>query len=163
MDKITFTETGIIAVVSVLVTFVATVLNIGFNIWSKKHDSRMQITQKQFELYYAEKSKIFEEFVTNASLLHTNIKLAERYDIYYSSALKASLLCRPTSQQLIKKLLSFTNDALLNGMDVDKAWEVCYLNQVSEITVLLGEELKATSDILIAKPKRYTKLQKQCL
>ena len=161
MGDIIFTETGIIAIVSILVSLISAILNIVFNIWSKKHDSKMQIVQRQFELYYAEKSRVFGEFTTNASLLHTDIHSGERYGLYYSSALKVSLLCNATSQQLIKKLLAYTNDALLNGMNVDKAWEVCYLNQVSEITVLLGEELKATSGILFTRPRRCTKWQKQ--
>lgn len=159
MENITLTETGIIVIVSMFITFVGTVLNIVFNIWSKKHDAKMQSVLKQFELYYEEKSKIFEEFTINASLLHTHIKSVERYDLFYSSALKTSLLCSHASQKLIKKLLSYTNEALLTGMNVDKSWEVCFLNQVSDITFLLGKELKETSDILITKPKRYTKLQ----
>lgn len=161
MDNITFTETGIIALVTILVSLISTILNIWLNVWSKKHDTEFQTSQKQFELYYSEKSKIFEDFVAKAPLIITYKESLDRYDSYYTSALKVILFCGTKPRDLINKLLSFTNTALLNGMKVDRTWETSYLQQLSDITMLLNEELKATSDVLFTKPRRYTRLQKQ--
>lgn len=158
MTKIVLTETGIIAIATIVASLISVIVNSLITILSKKIDSKTQLRQRQFELYYLEKSKVFEDFVAKASLLPTNKKYIDTYDAYYASALKAYLLCNPQSQKLIKNLLTFTNTALLNGMKVDKDWEVSYLEQLSHITSSLNDELKAISYLVDPKNKRYTRL-----
>lgn len=154
-------NTTLIALAGIITTFSASII-------ANLHSARMlrteldnQFKQKQFELYYSEKLKIFGEFTSKAPLLPTDKDSLEKYDMYYASALKVALLCDTEPQKLINALLTFTNTALLNGMKVDRAWEVSYLEQVSKITFLLNEELKSTSNLIPPKHKWHTRWHKQ--
>lgn len=144
-------NTTLIALAGIIATFSTSLVANIHSVKMLKTELNNQCKQKQFELYYSEKSKVFEEFASKAPLLPTDKSSVNKYDMYYASALKVALLCDAETQILINALLNFTNTALLNGMQVDKNWEINYLEQVSKITFLLNKELKSISNIIFRK------------
>lgn len=148
----------IVAIVSVIGSVLTVFITVIFSSKNLKMELENQSKQKQFDLYYSEKSKVFEDFATAASTLVTNINQGKRYDDLYTSAHKSMLLCNTENKLLLKCLVSYVNEMLMNGGQPSKEWEFTYLEKLSLITLSLNEELSATANLIAPKRKWYTKL-----
>lgn len=146
-------STTIVAIISVIGSVLTVFITVIFSSKNLKMELENQSRQRQFDLYYSEKSKVFEEFATAASTLVTNIKQGERYDNLYASAHKSMLLCNIENKILINGLISYVNEMLMNGGQPSTDWEFTYLEKLSLIILSLNEELSATANLIAPKHK----------
>lgn len=149
----------LITLVTILTSTLVTVISNVYSLRIRKVEIKTQSMQKQFDLYYTEKSNTFKEFVSVSSSLVLNINDGDIFDKVLSATHKAMLMCNEENKTLLKDFAEFVDARLFSGTKPTIEWRTSYWNKLSEVTLSLNNELDSTSDLISPKRRKCTKSQ----
>lgn len=149
----------LITLVTITTSTLITVITSLYSLHIRKVELKVQTQQKQFDLYYTEKSNAFREFVAISSSLVININDGNIFDKVLSATHKAMLLCNEENKPLLKDFAEFVDNRLFTSEKPTSEWRSSYWDKLSTVTLSLNKELRSTSNLISSKRKKCTKSQ----
>ncbi|MDO4175545.1 MAG: hypothetical protein Q4D42_12355 [Eubacteriales bacterium] len=139
---LTWTITAIIAACALISPVLTAIINNWHHMRVRKFELKHDATVKQFDIYYADKQKAFDDFAKAAGMYAMDHFDEQSYGKLHSAISASMLVCSPQNKEMLCEFGHYANHFFNNSLAVEERKE--YLEKLFSVCDALNKDLSET-------------------